>query len=89
MLRRREIICPIGVFDERQAIALSGKFVGRDQACERGAEDDNGLCVWGGHENRERSQIPAAIARRWLVVSRMRGPNTWYSEASIFLRILE
>ena len=64
MLRRREIVCPIGVFDERQVISLPGKFVGRDQACERGAEDDDRLCGWGGHENRERSQIPAAIARR-------------------------
>lgn len=64
MLSRREIVRPGGVVDERQGISAPGKLVGCGQAGERGAEDNDGLWACSGHENRERSQIPAAIARR-------------------------
>lgn len=64
VLRRREIVHPTGVCDEGHLITLPGKLVRGDQACECGAQYDNGLCAWRGHENRERSQIPAAIAKR-------------------------
>ena len=64
MFRRRKIVSPTGVFDECELITLSREFMGCDQARERRAEDDGGFCGTGGHEKRERIQIPAAIARR-------------------------
>ena len=64
MFRRRMVVSPGWVVNERQRISAPSELIRCGQAGERGAENNDGLCACGGHENRERSQIPAAIARR-------------------------
>ena len=72
--------------DEGDSIAMTGEAV-CGQLCS--TKNHNGLSMRGCHENRERSQTPAARASRWGVESRTRGPNTRCSGFSIFFRMRE
>jgi hypothetical protein len=60
---------------DRHAIAMLGQTVRGGQTGGAFTKNDDGLRGGGRHEDRERSQTPAAMASRRLVASRARGPN--------------
>ena len=61
--------------DDRNSIAMTGEAVGGGKTGRASTKNHDGLSGGGRHENRERSQIPAATASRRLVASLARGPN--------------
>ena len=50
--------------DDRDSIAKTGKAVGGREPCGASTKNHDGLSGGGCHENRERSQTPAATASR-------------------------
>ena len=50
--------------ENRDSIAMMGEAVGGGETGEAPTKDHDGLSGGGGHENRERSQTPAATASR-------------------------
>lgn len=68
-----EVISDRGrIADQCHAMALEGQMVGYGEPCRPGAKNDDGLRY---HENRVRSQTPAATASRCEFESRALGPN--------------
>ena len=61
--------------DNRDSKAMTGEAVGGGETGWATTKNDDGLSGGGRHENRERSQTPAATASRRLVASLARGPN--------------
>lgn len=64
------------MIEQGNVVALLMKMVRGGQARQSGAEDEDGMWRWSGHENRERSQMRKAITTRWVVVRVIRGPKT-------------
>ena len=52
------------MLDDRDPIAAVDEAVGGSEACRASSENYDGLSVSSCHENRERSQTPAARASR-------------------------
>ncbi len=50
--------------DDRDSIAMTGETVGGGETGRASTKNHDGLSVSGRHENRERSQTPAATASR-------------------------
>lgn len=71
-----DFVSPVGMIQQGDAMASSAQVIGGSEAGQVGAEDKDGLRRAGGHANRERSQMPNAIASRWEVERLMRGPKT-------------
>jgi hypothetical protein len=61
--------------DNLDSKAMTGQAVGGGETGRASTKNHDGLSGGGRHENRERSQTPAATASRRLVASRARGPN--------------
>ena len=61
--------------DDRDSVAKTSEAVGGGETGGASTKNHDGLSGDGCHENRERSQTPAATASRRLVESRARGPN--------------
>ena len=78
-----------GPVNQRDAQTLLREIVRRREPGRPAAEDEDGLSVRTGHENRLRSQTPAANRRRSDVVSLTRGPKTTWSPCSMRRRISE
>lgn len=57
-------------------MALPAEDIGRGQPSQTGAKNENGRRILSRHENRERNQMPNAMASRWVVDRLMRGPKT-------------
>ena len=71
-----ESIGPVRMIELGDMVALLMKIVRSGQTRQSGAEDEDGMWRWNGHENRERSQTRRAIINRWVVVRLIRGPKT-------------
>lgn len=71
-----DFMMPVGMIQQGDAMASSAQMIGGGKAGQAGAEDEDGLKGAGGHANRERSQMPNAIASRCEVERLMRGPKT-------------
>jgi len=83
----RKVLSPDRMVQQGDANSPSGQVVGECEPGQTGSEDQNGLWREGRHENRERSQMPNAIASRCAMERPMRVPNTRYSDRSIFSRM--
>ena len=61
--------------DNRDLKAMTCEAVGGGETGRASTKNHDGVSGGGCHENRERSQTPAATASRRLIASRARGPN--------------